>query len=244
MRVSDEVASTVPESERMPALNDKENPLDVPVDLAGFGKPFLEALTIDYGPLQLLGQYFAATDAFLQDLGISLRLASLEAALRIHERHTDSWHSYPPMLNPRVVRVDEAQSFSIICLDRTDAPVAVIAGRIYGDTGTLAESISRQNFIYGHGVPAPAGPRLESWAQNLHEVKAPFSYIGALWVHPNSRGLKLARLLPPLTRGYALAKWNIKFDVGLASDDMVRKGMAEVYGYTRVESGFRAYGLG
>jgi hypothetical protein len=147
------------------------------------------------------------------------------------------------MLNPRVVRVDEAQSFSIVCLDRTDAPVAVIAGRIYGDSGTLAQSISCQNFIYGHGVPAPAGPRFESWAQNLHEVKAPFSYIGALWVHPNSRGLKLARLLPPLTRGYALARWSIKFDVGLASDEMVRKGMAEVYGYTRVESGFRAYGL-
>jgi hypothetical protein len=90
MRENDEVASTVSESEFMPASDEKENPVDIPVELAGCGKPFLEALTIDYGPLQLLGQYFAATDAFLQDLGISLRLASLDEAFRIHERHTDS----------------------------------------------------------------------------------------------------------------------------------------------------------
>ena len=62
-------------------------------------------------------------------------------------------------------------------------------------------------------------------------------------MHPQVRGLKLARILPPLTRGYALAKWNIKYDVGLANETMAKAGIADVYGYTNVESGFRAVGL-
>ena len=204
---------------------------------------FLDSLTIDYGPLQLLGRFFSSVDAYLMDRGITVALARIEEALNIHLRNTDSWHSFPPMLDPRIAEINEDRSYCFVCRNKAGDEIAVMAGRIYDTPGSLADSIADQSFIYGRLGRATDRTRFETWAPSAPNITAPFSYIGALWVRPDFRGSKFARFLPPLTRAYALAKWNIRYDVGLVSDEMARAGMPLVYGYSHVEDGFRAHGL-
>ena len=205
---------------------------------------FLDALVIDYGPLQLLGRFFAAMDSACAERGVSLSLEKIEAASHIQAMNTDSWHSFPPMLDTRIAAIDDASGYCFVGRNVLGAAVAVMAGRIYDGTNlTLGEIVADQSFIYGKAPVVVGGPRFEISAESSEHVTTPFSYIGALWVHPTFRGAQLARLLPMLTRAYALAKWNIKFDVGLVNDAMAVAGMGSVYGYSNSEKGFRSYGL-
>jgi hypothetical protein len=214
------------------------------VPKTGASASFLDTLIIDHGPLQLLGRFFAAMDGACAERGVSLSLERIETAAQIQSANTDSWHSFPPMLDPRVAAIDEKAGYCFVGRNQSGAAVAVMAGRVYdGENLTLGDVIEDQSFIYGTAPVAPGGPRFEISARSREHVTTPFSYIGALWVHPTHRGAQLARLLPMLTRAYALAKWNIKFDVGLVNDSMALAGMASVYGYSHAEQGFRSYGL-
>jgi len=207
------------------------------------GRSFLEQLIIDYGPLDFLGRFFAAATDHLSELGLELRIGRLEDAYHVHQANLESWKSYPPMLNPTIALVRETDCFSLICVNQAGTPVAVIAGRLYSPEATLADVISNQRFVFGDADPATSSIRFNSTTEKIASVKAPFSYIGALWVHPQMRGAKLARILPPIARSYCLAIWNIRFDLGLASLEMTRAGIAAVYGYTEVAESFCATGL-
>lgn len=207
------------------------------------GRPLLEVLTIDFGPLQLLGRFFAAATSELHRKGLSLRLATLDIAHAIHQDHIDSWPSYPPMLEPMLTGVRSDQSYSLVCQTEGGGVAAVMAGRIYDGDRSLASVLERQNFILEPGMQVASPLRFEVDGYGLEAIRTPFSYIGALWVNPTHRGNDLARLLPALTRAYALAKWGIQYDIGLANDDLMKIGMAAVYGYTKTDSVFRASGL-
>jgi hypothetical protein len=204
---------------------------------------FLETITVDHGPLQILGRYFLDAEQAFADRRITIGFGTLEDAFAIHSSNLASWESYPPMLNPMLADIPRDAAYSFVGRDERGSPVAVMAGRIYADEQSLGDCIRSQRFIYGDGWPIENGPRFESWAPCLEHVTGPFSYIGALWVAPSMRGRQLARLLPPLTRAFALAKANISFDVGLVSDSMANAGMGAVYGYDHVEDGFRSDGL-
>jgi GNAT superfamily N-acetyltransferase len=204
---------------------------------------FLETITVDHGPLQILGRYFLDVEQAFADRRITVGFGTLEDAFAIHLSNLASWESYPPMLNPMLADIPRDAAFSFVGRDERGSPVAVMAGRIYADERNLSDCIRSQRFIYGDAWPVEDGPRFESWAPCLEHITGPFSYIGALWVAPSMRGKQLARLLPPLTRAFALAKANIGFDVGLASDSMAHAGMGAVYGYDHVEDGFRSEGL-
>jgi GNAT superfamily N-acetyltransferase len=208
------------------------------------GQPFLETLVIEYGPLQVLGRFFAAATAELHSKGLHLRLSTLKNVHTIHTEHIASWPSYPPMLDPALTCVPEDRSYSLVCHSDDGSIAAVMAGRIYDGNRTLASIVQHQNFICEPIADTKTAHRFYVEGDDLEAICTPFSYIGALWVNPTHRGKDLARLLPALTRAYALAKWDIRYDIGLANDDMMKVGMAAVYGYTNTKCAFRASGLG
>ena len=228
-------------------MSEKDLSSELPYDLlpeSNTSASFLDALVIDYGPLQLLGRFFAAMDLACAARGVSLSLEKIETASQIQAMNTDSWHSFPPMLDTRIAAIDDTSGYCFVGRNPSGAAVAVMAGRIYdGKNLTLGDIVADQSFIYGTAPVVAGGPRFDISADSSEHVTTPFSYIGALWVHPTFRGAQLARLLPMLTRAYALAKWNTKFDVGLVNDAMALSGMASVYGYSHSEKGFRSYGL-
>jgi hypothetical protein len=200
-----------------------------------FRSDFLENLTIDHGPVQLLGRFFATSVARLSDAGLQLSLEPLANAVSIHEENIGSWPVYPPMLDTRLSPLRPDRSYCFVCRTIDGTAVAVMGARIYDDRGSFAACVVDQSFIY-EGAPTEDGPRFETNFPSAPEISCPFSYIGALWVRPDYRGRDLARILPAITRAYGLAKWNTKYDVGLVKFELAHMG--KVYGYTKMESRF------
>ena len=67
-------------------MSEKELSAKLPHDIlpmVGPSASFLDALVIDYGPLQLLGRFFAAMDLACAARGVSLSLEKIETASQI-----------------------------------------------------------------------------------------------------------------------------------------------------------------
>lgn len=118
-------------------------------------------------------------------------------------------------------------------------------GRIY-DTGlqTLQDIANDQSFFYADGrIPGPCEPQIQLFAPAASGISGRFVYSGALWVRPDCRGRRLARLLPRISRAYALSRWNTAHTIALVSDQIANSPLLQMYGYSKVQPGFRISGL-
>jgi hypothetical protein len=206
---------------------------------------FIENLQIDYGPAGLLGRFLLFADNYVDERGITLQFAPIAEAWRAQTANRDSWGLFPPMLDGRLSTLSEAMSYCLLGRNRRGEMVAAQCGRIY-DLGrrSFSDIVEDQSFFYGEGGnPLPGQPTCELWAPAAKRISGTVVYSGALWVRPDHRGHRLAKLLPRISRSYALARWNTDFTVAFIGDKLAETPLLNMYGYTKVEAGFRITNL-
>lgn len=202
---------------------------------------FVESLRIDYGPASLLGRFFLYADNLVYEHGIVLEFAPIAEAWRAQIANRSSWALFPPMLDGRLSQISNAMSYCLLGRNRAGDIVASQAGRIY-DLGrrSFGDIVQDQSFFYGEGgVPQLGQPICELWAPAAKRISGTIVYSGALWVRPDHRGHRLARILPRISRSYALAKWNTAFTVAFIGEKLAQSPLLAMYGYTKIEPGFR-----
>ena len=203
-------------------------------------KVFLEELRIDYGPASLLGRFFLQAESYVRSTGIKLAFGPLAEAADVQGRNVASWALYPPMLDCRLSAIDPGMSYGLLGYDEHGNTVCTQGGRIY-DTGTssLAEMIADQSFFYGPGHSVgPEMPRCSITAPAASKITGRFVYSGALWVHPDYRGHRLAAILPRISRAYALARWNTEYTIALVSHKIAASPLLKMYGYSNIQPDF------
>lgn len=208
-------------------------------------RPVLEDLQILFGPVPLLGRFFLLADTLLANAGVTLFRASLSDAAAIQAANVDSWHMFPPMLDTRLSPIARDMSYALLGLNGDGDVVCAQGGRIY-DVGhrTFAHIVADQSFFYGPQIPpAPGLPTAEITAPSAQEISGRFVYSGGLWVHPDYRGRHLTTLLPRFSRCYALAGWDTKFTVGMASEKNFSSKLVAAYGYEKIEHRFTIHNL-
>src|SRR3546814_16518924 len=57
------------------------------------------------------------------------------------------------------------------------------------------------------------------------------------WIHPEYRKRLMPMILPRISRALALTRWDTEYTFSLVSNALVSKGVAQAYGYNRVEPG-------
>ena len=209
-------------------------------------REFLESLQIEHGPHALLGRFFLVADRILKDLGIRLVQSSLAELVDLQTSNVTSWPLFAPMLDTRLGGVDPEMSYGFIGLDRKGAIACAQGGRIYssGDR-SLFDLMDDHSFFYGDNCkPGSRQPYCSATAPSARTIRGVFTYSGALWVHPEHRGQRLAALLPRLSRAFALTRWNSAYTIAVVSEQIAASSLLAMYGYKTVEPGFRMSNIG
>ena len=64
---------------------------------------FLDDIRIDFGPSGLLGRFFLAADAAVQERGVRLSFAPMEQLVEINRENPQSWRPLLPHYDPKRV---------------------------------------------------------------------------------------------------------------------------------------------
>lgn len=207
---------------------------------------FLADLKIDHGPPGLLGRFFLAAENAVRDRGVVLSFASLEQSAMLHDAQTKNWAVFPPMLDTRLAHISEDMSYCLLGRNARGQVVCCQGGRIYDlDGRSLADIVNDQSFVYGDGgQPKDSQPVCAISAPSASTITGRFVYSGALWVHPDWRGQRLAGILPRISRAYALARWNTAYTFAFVSNSVANSPLLKLYGYKNVEPAFHFENLG
>jgi GNAT superfamily N-acetyltransferase len=198
----------------------------------------IEEFRIEHGPRDLLARYFFEADKRARAAGVKLRLRhDFDHLVGVNRRHRDSWPELTPVFKPRYNRLDADNAFWIEGVDARGETVVTNAARLY-DLGTrsLAEELTSLRIFFDDPAPhLSAGESVEVTAPSPFRITGRVVYAGGLWVRPDYRRHGFARLLPRLTRSYALTRWNPDRFWTMVELDLDEVGMTRVYGYLEGE---------
>jgi hypothetical protein len=212
-------------------INDK---LITPAD----GLRLPDAITVKFGPPELLTRFILTGDKQVRDKGLKLRLRhNFDDLLALNKAESarGNWFKLVYMFDPTVSELTPENAFWLSAEDEHGDTVACQAVRIYHwPTSSLADEA--RLMFYG-GVDK--GQRCIVTAKTAHEVRGWVYYGGALWVRPDYRGIGLSAIIPRLVRAYAASRWPIDWTISFVARVQIEKGITAGYGYRDVSYSIR-----
>lgn len=198
----------------------------------------VEQMDLFYGPRDLIARYVAFADRAARDLGVRLRLSrDLDHLIALNQQHRDSWPLLSPIFNPKHNALRRDNAFLIEGVDEFGATVMTSAGRLYdhGDRSLADELRSLRIFYDEPAHHAAAGESVEVSAPTAEHLCGRIMFSGAVWVRPDYRRHGLTKIIPRLTRSYALAQWNTPVFWAYIDHDLDEIGVTRAYGSWHVE---------
>jgi hypothetical protein len=208
--------------------------------------PFIQAVRIDHGPHEILGRFFLSVDTLIRSRGLLASFAPAQQFVETNEKHFDTWGRLIPLLDRRHASFPERDAICIVCRDRDGEIVAIQGERLFrAGRRTLADLVESGAFFDSDlADPQAEIGRCEITAPGAKIVSGHISYCGGLWVRSDYRSLRLASILPRLTRALAVAHWNADYSIGFLKLGVATTDLGKRYGYPRWELAFRFYSRG
>jgi hypothetical protein len=202
-------------------------------------RDFLERVIPVQGPHGLLRRYFAFADAAARERGVTLTLRTdFDRLIVLNRQHRDSWPLLSPIFNPEHNALDDKSAFWIEGVDAWGETVLTNAARIYdlGDR-SLADELRSLRIFYDHpGPKLAAGEAVEVTAPSAARIRGRVTFAGALWVRPDFRGFGFAKIVPRLTRSWALTQWDSPMYWTYIDQALDAIGLTQAYGYSHSEN--------
>jgi hypothetical protein len=201
---------------------------------------FLDGLRLDHGPIRQIGQFLLTADQHIRGLGITLEFLPISTIVAVNSANQSSWGSFAPMLDTRNADLGVDNSYCLAGRGANGEIVVTQAGRIYPfSTRSLKAMADDQSLYFGEGrAPQSDQPRCILDAPAAEKITGCMVYSGALWVHPEFRGHRLAEILPRISRAYALGRWNTDYTFAFVSDRLLNSPLFGMYGYKNVTKGY------
>jgi hypothetical protein len=92
---------------------------------------FLKDITVEHGPVDLLGRFFLKAEQAARQRGIFLSFDTFENLLETNERNRANWRPLIPVFNPKNGALTADNSFCILGRNHDGDVVAAHAGRLY-----------------------------------------------------------------------------------------------------------------
>ena len=201
------------------------------------GCQFLKDLTVEHGPIDLLGRFFLKAEQAARQRGVFLSFDTFENLLEANERNRTNWRALIPVFNPKNGGLTAANSFCILGRNREGEIVAAHAGRLYRwPNTTYYEEATTLRLFYTdpHTMKCP-GEECDVTAQATRHITGDVVFSGAAWYRPDYRGCNLSAILPKLGKAYALTRWNPDSIVSMMVEDVYQRGFAPRFGYNNVD---------
>jgi hypothetical protein len=199
--------------------------------------PLLSQLTIEHGPVDLLGRFFLLADTAARARGVTLSFASMAELIEVNEQNRDSWPPLFPTYDIRHNTIAPDEAFCILGRDSHGKVVAAHAGRLFNLTFNSFHDLAQSLRLMYEDPDASRRPgeSCEVTAKAARSIKGRVVFSGAAWYHPDYRGRQLSTILPILSRAYAFTHWNIDYLVAMMSEGVVSGGMTLRTGYTNID---------
>jgi hypothetical protein len=193
---------------------------------------------IEFGPRSLLSRTLHNAERALEDLGIRLRISSLEDLLNINAENSGSWLSLFPVYDPWHWPGDGAKTYCIVGIDAAGKPVTTVAARFYHWTDTtMTEEAESLRLFYGDvSRSSRPGESCHVSAEAMKRIHGKVALIGGFWIHPDWRGgTDIPLLMGYVSQAYSIAKWDVDYCTYLMVDRVYSRGLAEKCGWRNVD---------
>ncbi len=203
---------------------------------AMLGKALLDGVTLEFGPIDLLGRFFLAADNAARMRGVQLSFGGIGDLLAVNRHNADTWRPLLPIFDPTYGGLNERNSFSLLGRNASGDVIATQAARLYNWTDTnFAKEAADLRLFY----PDPASQRLEDervdvTAASAASVTGRVAYSGGVWFRPDFRGRFLTGILPRISRAYAFTRWYTDVTTTMMAEKLVENGVATRCGYSEI----------
>ena len=195
------------------------------------GVPFLEAFRIQHGPPGLLGRFFLSADTRLRERGITLGFITFDQLVALSERNADNWGSFNPMFEPRYADIPPG-SLCLAGFDaRGDIKICICAKPFDASNESFASLVNAGGFASIRPEQNKDGIVTTINAPFAYELRGLLGYVGALWVHPDLRGARLASIFGYVVNSCLVTLWNPSHLLGSVQQTTVGTGLFQRYGY-------------
>lgn len=147
---------------------------------------------------------------------------------------------YPtfPNFRPNCSQLELGRAFWVVGEDKSGNVAHVQALRVYDlETTNLADHLESLKACYADPArQAGPGSSCVCRAPTARTISGKVAYHGDLWLRSDLRGKGLARTLAGLAFGLAWAKWSPDFIFALVPSWLIKKGIADQYGYLHREA--------
>ena len=200
------------------------------------GKALLDGITLDYGPVDLLGRFFLAADNAARERGVTLSFGTVDDLVRINKQHSDSWRPLLPIFDPIHGGLNDDNVFAIIGRNAAGDVVATQAARLYNwvDTNFAAEAANLRLFYPDPVRQKLARERIEIATPVAELVTGRVCYSGGVWFRPDHRGRLLTTVLPRISRAFAFTRWFTDVTTTIMAEKIAESGVASRCGYTEI----------
>jgi hypothetical protein len=200
-------------------------------------RKLLDDITIENGPVPLLGEFFLRAEAAARDRGVFLSFSSIGDFVAVNNRNRSTWRPLIPIFDPDVGGFASDNGFCILGRNRRGDVVATQAARLYcWPDRTFYDAATSLDLYYSDAPSARArGETCEVTARTTRNVSGRVVFSGGGWYHPDFRGCSLSVILPRISRALAFARWKTDVTVSMMAEAVVKGGVAERCGYTDVD---------
>lgn len=201
---------------------------------------FLQNLVIEHGPIPALGRFFLNAVAELNDLGITLELASPQQLVTANRENADNWLPLVQTFDPRWSDVSESNQISLI--GRYDGRVVAAHAMRFFDWRQTSYHDEIESFRLLYRDPDRdrlPGETVAITSTAARSISGRVAFSGAAWCHPAMRGKGVSHIMPRIGKALALARWDIDRVVAIMNEGVHSKGFAPRFGYHGVDWGVR-----
>lgn len=200
-------------------------------------RPLISDITIEHGPVDLLGPFFLKADTAARRRDVHLSFAPMQALVDANHRNHETWRPLLPLFDPAVNGAAEEDTFCIVGRNALGDIVATQAARLYHWDGTTFhdEAESLRLFYADPAALKRRSEAVEVTAPAARRITGRVVFAGGAWYRPDFRGRQLAQILTRISRAYAYTRWQHDYHTSIMAEEVCRGGMPERSGYTKVD---------
>ncbi len=201
----------------------------------GVGKSALiDSIDIRHGPPELLTRFFFRAEQEAARIGVRLEVGTFDDLLKTNNDNLDTWTPLTSTFQPKLGGINYDNGAVVLGRDRNGRVIATYSVRHFdwtnSDFTTEAESL---RFFYADPEHDKGeGETCHVMPPQGRDLKGYCLYTGALWIHPDFRGLELATILPWTSRAVGCTKWPIDTSFALIGHYSIAKGLDWKVGYS------------
>jgi hypothetical protein len=225
------VSRLEPRPKRPPAAS------DAPANSGRRLRPLLSDITVEHGPVDLIGRLFLKADTAARARGITLSFAPMQDLMDINRANPETWRPLLPLFDPACGGITDDNAFCILGRNGKGEIVATQAARLYRweDTSFHEEASSLRLFYAEPERLKLKDEQVEVTAPAARQLTGAVIFAGGIWYRPDYRGRGLPYILPWLCRTYAYTRWKHDFSLSIMAEEVYKRGMAQRSGYSKAD---------